>query len=328
MPRQARIDFPGALHHVIGRGIERKKIFGEKEDKEEFLRRLKENLSKSSMQCYAWCIMNNHFHLLLQTGKTGLAEFMRQLLTGYAIYYNYKHKRVGHLFQNRYKSIVCEEDEYLLPLIRYIHLNPVRIGEVSLGKLMDYRWTGHKEMVGSEKDEVIKKDDVLGYFGETEEKARRVYLKFMAEGVDESKDYEGGGLIRSAGGFDAVVRRRKDEREMYDERILGRGSFVEVVLDKIKEGDRRKRKIKDMKELMERVSKYYRIDVEDIMGSREKRVRDARSVVVYLGNVYLDRSITELGKLLGIKQSGASSSMKRGKEVCLNREVEKKVIDQ
>lgn len=123
MPRSKRIDYPGALHHVIGRGIERKHIFQQDKDKEAFYKRFRDNLAKSSMQCYAWCIMGNHFHLLLQTGQTSLAEFMRSLLTGYAVYYNRKNKRSGYLFQNRYKSILCDRDEYLLSLVRNIFIS-------------------------------------------------------------------------------------------------------------------------------------------------------------------------------------------------------------
>ncbi len=130
MPRQRRIDYPGTLHLVIGRGIERKKIFENHADKKEFIRRLTNILKESIMQCYAWSVMDNHFHLLLITGQTSLSTFMRRILTGYAIYYNRKYKRIGHLFQNRYKSILCDKDEYLFPLIRYIHLNPVRVKKI------------------------------------------------------------------------------------------------------------------------------------------------------------------------------------------------------
>ena len=121
MPRQARIDYPGTLQHVIGRGIERRRIFGREKGKAKFLERVQKQKEKGSMQCYAWFIMDNHFHLLLQTGETKLLEFMRRVLTGYAVYYNKVNNRVGHLFQNRYKSILCEKDEYLLLLVRYIH---------------------------------------------------------------------------------------------------------------------------------------------------------------------------------------------------------------
>ena len=106
MPRQARIDFPGALHHVISRGIEHRFIFKKDEDKKEMLRRFRCILQESDVQCYAWCIMGNHFHVLLQTGQTSLSEIMRRLLTGYAIYYNKTHNRKGYLFQNRDKSIL------------------------------------------------------------------------------------------------------------------------------------------------------------------------------------------------------------------------------
>ncbi|MBI5417388.1 transposase, partial [Candidatus Poribacteria bacterium] len=161
MPRQARIDYPGILHHVIGRGIERSSIFKEEKDKKEFLRRVKLNLDKSSMQCYAWCVMNNHFHLLLVTGETKLSEFMRRVLTGYAVYYNKVHKRTGHLFENRYKSIICDTDEYLLPLIRYIHLNPIKVRAIQIEELSKYKWTGHSEIIGkSEKSNVIEVNEV------------------------------------------------------------------------------------------------------------------------------------------------------------------------
>lgn len=173
MPRRARIDYPGALHHVIGRGIERKFIFKQDKDKEAFHRRLRDNLSKSSMQCYAWCIMGNHFHLLLQTGKTTLAEFMRSLLTGYAVYYNKRHKRVGHLFQNRYQSTMCEKDAYLLTLVRYVHLNPVKAKIISYGDLRRYRWTGHREILEDREDGIIGRKEILGYLGGRESKRSR-----------------------------------------------------------------------------------------------------------------------------------------------------------
>lgn len=113
MPRQARIDCPGALHHVIVRGIEGKDIFKEYYNKQELYTRLKKMWDKSGLRIYAWSIMSNHFHLLIQTGKTSLSEYMRALLTGYAINYNKRHKRKAYLFQNRYKSILCDRDEYL-----------------------------------------------------------------------------------------------------------------------------------------------------------------------------------------------------------------------
>jgi REP element-mobilizing transposase RayT len=126
MPRKARLDAPGALHHIIVRGIERRKIFRDDADRDDFLERLGDILQDSQARCFAWTLMPNHFHLLLRTGLAPVSDVMRRLLTGYAVSFNFRHRRSGHLFQNRFKSILCQEDAYLLELVRYIHLNPLR----------------------------------------------------------------------------------------------------------------------------------------------------------------------------------------------------------
>ena len=128
MPRQPRLDTPGALHHVMGRGIDGIKIFRSKNDCEDFLSRLENLCEKKALRIYAWALMDNHFHLLVRTGKYPLSDSMRKVLTGYVVNYNRRHERYGHLFQNRYKSILCEDDPYLLELTRYIHLNPLGQG--------------------------------------------------------------------------------------------------------------------------------------------------------------------------------------------------------
>ena len=138
MPRQARIDAPGALHHIICRGIEGRDIFREDTDRNNFIKRLANILLETHTPCSAWCLMPNHFHLLLQTGGVPIATVMRRLLTGYAVSYNRKYRRHGHLFQNRYKSILCQEDPYFLELVRYIHLNPLRAKVVSTLSELDY----------------------------------------------------------------------------------------------------------------------------------------------------------------------------------------------
>src|SRR3989338_2386086 len=175
MPRQARIDYPGAFQHVIGRGIEQKYIFPDESHKSEFYNRLEINFSRYNIMCCAWCIMGNHFHLLLQTIGPPLAELMRGIMTGYAVYYNLRHKRAGHLFQNRYKSILCEKDEYLLPLVRYIHLNPVKAGMIKYHDLERYKWTGHQEIVWGEKGLIKDKDEILGLFEDKKNGARENY---------------------------------------------------------------------------------------------------------------------------------------------------------
>ncbi len=126
MPRKARVDAAGALRHIIIRGIERKKIYRDDGDRNNFLDRLDSILLDTRTQCYAWALIPNHAHLLLRTGLVPIATVMRRLLTGYAVSFNRKYRRHGQLFQNRYKSILCQEDPYLRELVRYIHLNPLR----------------------------------------------------------------------------------------------------------------------------------------------------------------------------------------------------------
>ncbi|MBW1708235.1 MAG: transposase, partial [Deltaproteobacteria bacterium] len=158
MPRQPRLDAPGLLQHVMARGIERGKLFRDNKDRNSFLDRLADILEETQTQCYAWALIPNHFHLLLRTGPTPLSKVMRRLMTGYAVTFNKRHKRSGHLFQNRYKSVVCEENPYLLELIRYIHLNPLRARLVQdLKELDKYPWTGHSTILGHRKNPLLPK---------------------------------------------------------------------------------------------------------------------------------------------------------------------------
>ncbi len=126
MPRTARLDTPGILHHVMIRGIERRDIFTDDEDRENLIERLSDLLPATGTRCYAWSLLSNHAHFLVRSGPQGIAVLMRRLLTGYAVSFNRRHKRHGQLFQNRYKSVICQEDRYFQELVSYIHLNPLR----------------------------------------------------------------------------------------------------------------------------------------------------------------------------------------------------------
>ena len=152
MPRIARLDTPGLLNHVMIRGIERRKIFNDDKDRENFVERLSTLLPETKTQCYAWAFLSNHAHFLLRSGPAGIASLMRRLLTGYAVSYNRRHKRHGQLFQNRFKSIICQEDVYFLELVRYIHLNPVRSGVLAnLEELDRYPYCGHSDIMGDDR---------------------------------------------------------------------------------------------------------------------------------------------------------------------------------
>ena len=219
-------------------------------DRSSFLERLAVILEETQTQCYAWTLIPNHFHLLLRTGPTSLSTVMRRLMTGYAVTFNIRHRRSGHLFQNRYKSVVCEEDPYLLELIRYIHLNPLRAKLVKdLKELDKYLWTGHSVLIGKQKNPLVSEispaiekdkylaaktvEDVLQYFGKNLKEARRRYQEFVEKGIDQGKrpDFQGGGLVRSAGGDKTgLLGRKEEDKELSDQRILGSGDFVAEVL--------------------------------------------------------------------------------------------------
>jgi putative transposase len=230
---------PSAIHHVIIRGIERSPIFRDSQDYENFISRLSRLLGETSTSCYAWVLMKNHAHLLLRSGPSPLTSFMRRLLTGYAQQFNRRHNRSGHLFQNRYKSFLCEEDPYLLELVRYIHLNPIRAGAVKdMSALERFRWCGHSVLMGKIKREWQDSPFVLSLFHEKQSFSKRAYYSFVEKGVALGKrpDLVGGGLIRSAGGWIAVQNLRKSkERFANDERILGSSDFVTSVLKRANE---------------------------------------------------------------------------------------------
>ena len=184
MPRQPRIDALGLLQHVMARGIERRKIFKDDKDRKSFLGRLALILEETQTQCYAWALIPNHFHLLMRTGPTPLSKVMRRLMTGYAVTFNKRHKRSGHLFQNRYKSIVCEEDPYLLELIRYIHLNPLRAGLIKdFNEFDKYPWCGHSVILGNRKNPLITEAQATKSFSA----ARRIAFSQFRPGIEKAK---------------------------------------------------------------------------------------------------------------------------------------------
>jgi REP element-mobilizing transposase RayT len=176
MPRKARIDAPGALHHIIVRGIDRTAIFRDETDYGNFLLRLGRLLTESSTLCLAWAQMGNHAHLLLLTGRVPISTLMRRLLTGYAQQFNRRHGLHGVRFQNRYKSILCEEELYLLALMRYIHLNPLRVGLVkSIEALRSFPRCGHSALMGEVARDWQNAEYILRLFDGRRRQARRAY---------------------------------------------------------------------------------------------------------------------------------------------------------
>jgi len=331
MPRKARIDAPGALQHVIVRGIERRNIFLDNADRINFLDRLGKILKETSTRCFGWALMPNHFHLLLRTGLSPLSNVMLRFLTGYAVSFNLRHRRHGHLFQNRYKSILCQEEPYLKELVRYIHLNPLRAKIVLTPKELDrYPFCGHSAIMGHYSNDWQDVDYVLNLFGRKLSGARKNYYEFVKNGIAEGrrKDLVGGGLIRSAGGWSAIkAMRNSATRIKGDERILGDSNFVETVLEKSQEALERRTYFEskgyDFKWLVLRVANVFDIKPEEVLRKgRYAKTVSARSVLCYWALRELGISTVALSKLLGIAQPTVSQSVRRGEKIVSERKFE------
>ncbi len=319
MPRRARLDAPGVLQHVMAGGIERKKIFMDDKDRASFLERLALILEDTQTQCYAWALIPNHFHILLRTGPpaspererwragpTPLSTVMRRLMTGYAVTFNIRHRRSGHLFQNRYKSVVCEEDTYLLELTRYIHLNPLRARLVEDLKSLDkYQWSGHSVLMGKKKNPLVPEippsdgkdrylaektvEDVLRFFGKNLKESRRKYRQFV-------------------------------EKERADQRILGSGDFVSTTLQHAERILEKKYLPKrPIEELIEVVAERLDLTPELICSeSRKRLISNARALLAYLAVEETGHKATDVARILGIKRVSVHHAAKKGKKVLEN----------
>jgi len=323
MPRQARIDAPGALHHIIVRGIARRRIFFDDRDRDQLLERIGLLMPETQTRCFAWALLPNHFHLLLRTGATPIATVMRRLLTGYAVSFNRRHRRSGHLFQNRYRSILCQEEAYLLELVRYIHLNPLRAALVpDLKTLDDYRYCGHGVVLGHFRHDWQAVGDVLQFFS-TGGSARRGYRIYVAKGVAKGSrpDLVGGGLIRSAGGWSVVKALRRDKAYLKgDERILGDGDFVERVLAQAAEKRERGYALQalglDVERVAQRVAEVLDVPFETVWASgKYPQVVRARSLLCFWAVRELGVSMTEMAQRFEMSVPAISKSVKRGAEI-------------
>ena len=187
MARPLRISYPNAFYHVTYRGNDRRAIFRDDHDRTRFLERLRSALEIFSVRVHAYVLMSNHFHLIVETPKANLSEFMRQFNISYTGYYNRRHRRIGHLYQGRFKAIVVDQDSYLLELSRYVHLNPVRIKAKAqspaterIREISQYRWSSLPGYVDRKRKESwITYEAVLGYVGGSRQK----YAAFVQDGI-------------------------------------------------------------------------------------------------------------------------------------------------
>ncbi len=212
------------------RGIEGRPLFRDDRDRDDFVARVAALVQGGAWTVYAWALLPNHAHLLVRTGRHPLPRSMRSLLTGYAGAFNRRHRSRGHLFQNRYKSIVVEEEPYFLELVRFLHLNPLRAGVGRDLRALDrYPYAGHAAVLSRARFPWQATEEILRQFGRHLRRAQAAYREFVAAGIPLGRrpELQGGGPARSAGGWAAVkVLPRGREAYLGDERILGSSAFV------------------------------------------------------------------------------------------------------
>jgi REP element-mobilizing transposase RayT len=291
----------------MARGIEGAKIFRSNANREKFIEYLEELVNETETRIPAWSLVGNHFHLLLFSGPRGLPSLMRRLMTRYAVYFNRKHHRSGHLFQNRYKSLICEEESYFLELVRYIHLNPLRAGMVTtLEELDAYPYSGHSAIMGRAERPWQDRLTVLKAFSDATPRAISLYRAFVDEGKADGKrpDLTGGGLKRSLGGS---LPARREGLIAYDARILGGGDFVLRIHNEAEQARPAVTQI-NVPDRIARICKDHGISPDHLVnGSRTHVAAEARGHIIEELVSGSGFGLSEVARLIGISPSGVAN---------------------
>ncbi len=283
MPRMTRLESPGSLYHIMAHCIEGKDLFIDDHDRNEFLSRFAKGIKDCDFECYAWTLMDNHYHFLIRSSDLPLSKLMRPLNGGYAQYYNKKYKRRGYLFQDRFKSVLCQDQEYAVELIRYIHLNPLRAGMIkSLDQLKTYAWCGHGLLMGTKGaygEQFQNRIETLRRFGDNENCAINAYLQYLAQGCPSEDNKKAGQLpvtdaieiIGSCKGWPAVI---------------GSHEFVKNALDQYKTNLNRKHRKVDYPQVLETISNKvcteFGITKDELLKRGKKNKRsEARAAFCY-----------------------------------------------
>ena len=258
MARPLRINYSGAFYHVTSRGNERKNVFKSKRDREKFFEYLDSATQRYDAVIHAFCLMDNHFHLLIETPSGNLSQIMRHINGAYTTYFNVKRARSGHLFQGRYKAILVEIDEYAKELSRYIHLNPVRAKMVKTPE--EYEWSSYQFYIGVKKPpEWLYRDFILGYFGGKVSIAQKEYRHFVSTMVNEEYDSP----------LDEVV----------SSTLLGSPGFITFIRDKFLSDKKPDKDLPALKELVEKVSMQDIFDkVESVFGKEPVLCRNVTEI--------------------------------------------------
>lgn len=292
MARQLRIHFQGAVYHVTSRGNERKPIVRSDEDRVLFLEVLAQTVEEYQVVCHSWVLMDNHYHLLLETPEANLSKALRHLNGVYTQKFNRRHKRTGHLFQGRYKAILVQKGAHLLELCRYVVLNPVRAKMVKHPK--EWKWSSYRTTAGMAPNEAwLEIDWVLGQFGAKRLKAQKQYEKFVKEGMKAPKSpweevkgiYYGGDELKKQ--LKGLLRKKEDlEIPLYHRRL--EKSAPEKIL--------------------ERIARVYRVKVSELLKVTRKP-NEGRDVAVWLLRKEGGLGLKEIGERLGVRYSAVGNRM-------------------
>jgi len=293
--RKPRVHFPGALYHVISRGNQRQQIFLIDADRQRYLALLNQYRLRYQFQLRAYALMSNHVHLLMEVGKAPLAKIMQGLQQSYTLYFNRKYKLVGHLFQGRYKDILCDRDSYLLELVRYIHLNPVRSKMVS--DPAQYVWSSHRDYLNSgtaKAAAMVQSEEILQQFAAKPAVARRKYEQFVLDGIGAGH--------------------RAELYEVKEQRFLGNDQFVEKI-NRTLDLESPPRVRVDLRTIEHAVARRYRHPVAVLNArTKERRGSFGRAVVGYLGQELGSIRLNEVAARYRRDQASLSLGVKRLRE--------------
>jgi len=281
-------------------------------------------IEETQTEWFAWALIPNHAHMLLKTGLVPISHFMSRLLTGYAVWFNKRYQRHGQLFQNRYKSILCQENLYLKELVRYIHLNPLRAKLVEDMKQLDrHPWCGHSVLMNRIYRPWQNVNYIYGLFSDRRRSAITRYRAFIEKGIAHGRrpDLIGGGLLRSIGGWTELKGyRQAGIRIKGDERILGDSTFVEDALQTAKEKFDPKYDLKyreyDFDRVVQRVADVLGMKAEGVLTfGKSPQTVTARSLLCFWVHRKLGMTTIEISKRLNICQSAVSRSSMRGQQI-------------
>lgn len=307
MARQPRVEYPGALYHVITRGNQRQKIFSDDQDRRKYLDILSRLKKFHLFRIHAYVLMVNHVHLLLETGAVPLSRIMQRLSGGYTQYFNRRHRRAGHLFQGRYKAILCDKDSYLLELSRYLHLNPVRAEAVE--DPGEYGWSSYGGYIGESRGQTwLDTQEVLNQFSRKVREARKLYRKFVLEAIGEGH--------------------RGEYYEVLDGRFLGDREFAKEIKAKAESPGYVRIKIK-AEAFLKAACAVLKKKTEEVRGGGKERERvRAREAICYVGRTRTELSVKSLAAALGVDATCVSRSVSRVESRLAEDKGMKKAVDE